>query len=169
MEFQRKVEQHERCVDKQLAANGCQRIKVKKDGDCFFTAVCMQLDSASTITPEVLRQKVSSHLLQYEEKYSQFLTQNDKIKYRYHARKIASLGVWASEVGDLVPLAAADVLKRTLNIFSSCWKTCKQITPEEHVTPTASKSISLAHITVNNIEHYDCVTRQHWSSSYSGE
>ena len=53
MEFQRKVEQHERCVDKQLAANGCQRIKVKKDGDCFFTAVCMQLDSASTITPDI--------------------------------------------------------------------------------------------------------------------
>ena len=69
-------------------------------------------------------------------------------------------GNWNSDLGDLFPVAAANVLECTINIYSSHASHITPITinPTKNMEKTGLPTINLAHININGHEHYNpCV------------
>lgn len=67
--------------------------------------------------PNNWEKKVCDHLTENEAYYSEFLPRN--LNFLDEVELLRQPGVWSNELSDTLPLAVANILAVTINIFSS--------------------------------------------------
>ena len=140
-------EDHQKRLGDILQVNNLTLIDVPRDGNCFFSAVFMQLPPGNFASAQDLRLKVLDHICTEQERYSAFNT-----CLNYH--QWASESHWNSDLGDLMPYATANLLGCTVQIFSS--HSQRSVYTINSTTPHLQSSvvIRLAHNAALGFEHY---------------
>lgn len=163
-------ERHRQNLDAILASNGLQRKAVDGDGNCQLKAVHMSTDAIST--PEILRKKLCDHLSenQHTLSYIEFLPSDEHASddekttmYTDAVNFLREEGHWSNGLADAMPLAIANVLKRTLKIYCSnrsnpVYEIQPNLLPKE-TTFNEKDPLSLAFFQVPGFEHYDACIR----------
>ena len=147
---------HEKSADHMIFANGAYRLKVPKDGDCFFASISSQLDQK--IETRDLRNITCNHLLKFKSSYHSFLSGKDP-KFEKSVKKIRKLGTWSGTLADALPLAMANLVQKQIIIFTSI-KSTLAISPNLSIEPelqTERRNLMLAHLRIPQREHYDAV------------
>ena len=158
---------HTTRLDNVLTSNGLKRVPIYPDGNCFFNSVLQQLPSIDDAGE--LRAKVIGHLRDNTEHYTGFLTlSRDASEEEKNAVMMESLddlsqdGHWNAGLADCMPLAVANIFKRSLRrIYSSRMQNavydispdlCDRNNFDNEVGP-----FNLALFAVPGQEHYDAV------------
>ena len=95
-------------------ANGLQRQHVPAHGNCLFEAVVKQ--AGENIDCTLLREQLCNHLQENSNYYSSFLDGQDILT---ELETLRQHGQWTNSLCDALPLAVANVLSVTVNIYSS--------------------------------------------------
>ena len=146
-------------VDRLLKVNGCERVEVPQDGNCFFHAVLHQQKSFDTIA--LLRKEVSAHVSKHKEVYLPYCVGISSKGFRKHAKEINKPGYWDNDLGDL-PLAMANMLRRKIVIFSGNKFNALSVVPSiKPKSPLVDEApILLAYVAHDGKEHYDRVIKK---------
>ena len=161
--FQRvlKVERkHLKKIDSILHANGFRRHEVPKDGNCFFSAAILNLDT--TINIFELRTIICDHIHENEKDYKSFLS-GPKPSCKKGLKKLRKPGSWSTALADCLPLALANLLQKNVLMFTSVG-TILEFHPNIKIVEILRikkaahcDKLCLAHIRVPDKEHYDAV------------
>lgn len=133
-----------------LKTRKLRRVPMVPDGNCFYRAVSAAV-YGSPKTHKDLRSRLMNHMLEMEETYSTFFESPKRFRGVLAANK--RLGVWNSDLADLVPSAVANMLGVVLEVYS--------VTDDEDVVrytfndDQGGQKIQLLH--ENN--HYDLLLR----------
>ncbi|KAK3085282.1 hypothetical protein FSP39_001017 [Pinctada imbricata] len=150
---------HKRTLDTILASNGFKRINIEGDGNCFFAAVCA---SNPDLDASKLRQDICLHMQENAPEYIDFIPSNTEISneekkdiFQEQVNYLKQEGNWSNELGDTLPLAVSNYLKREIMIISS-----NRNKPVLRIQPTIGKTlddslITLAYLAIPGSEHYD--------------
>ena len=154
----REEEAHTANVDRLLKCNGLKRSNVNKDGNCFFSAVALQMRYSETLTHNDIRESACSHLLEYKSNYTSFFLGSN---FRKEVKKLRKNGAWSAELADCLPLAIANLTQKKVLIFTSV-RTVLDIIPNLQIKVEERFIVSqdflyLAHIRTPGREHYDAV------------
>jgi hypothetical protein len=113
-------------------------VLMEMDGNCLFSAVCYQLcnvqDKSSQFSahlsalgiiheqqckPDSLREVVLNEMESHPDRYMSFLTKATLKTYREQVQQFRKSGQFATDFGDLIPVAIADTLGTILILLSS--------------------------------------------------
>jgi hypothetical protein len=121
------------------------------DGNCFYRAVAAAVYGTPK-THKDLRGRIMNHMLEMEAMYSAFFESPKRFRGVLSANK--RLGVWNSDLADLVPSAVANMLGVSLEVYSVAddESVVRYIFNEEHV---GDSKIRLLH----QDNHYDLLLR----------
>lgn len=154
---------HTKTLNSVLAANKMKRVPIYGDGDCFFNAALLHVDSFSDAVS--LRHTLCDHMEENLHAYMSFTACDDVNKecmnFVEELRDLRQTGTWGTQANDLLLLAFANVTVRRVKIFCS-----RKQQPVIDVQPTLTGSdifhpIYLAFIAVPGSEHYDgCVVQK---------
>jgi hypothetical protein len=144
--------EHVRRLNERLGSNNMTMIDIERNGDCFFESVYMLLTKKlleEIDNSEILRQEVIGEIFSNEELYSGFNT-------AFNIQEMMLPGNWNSDMGDLFPVATANLLNCQVQIFSSH---PHQLAPISFNPAKASKTfphvIRIGHIACPGQEHYN--------------
>ena len=125
-----------------LSSYNFARIQVAPDGDCLFSSVIFQLkqmvssgnldlvnhlkaigfdtllQEGQNIAVAGLRSLMVSELLENREVYEGYIT-NDGVEYEEQVKNFKQLGIYSGEIGNLMALSLANVLKVNMVLFTS--------------------------------------------------
>lgn len=145
-----------------LSSNGLERKLVKPDGNCFFNSIIHQ--SGTEMSTTELRSTLCKHLGENKKHYIGYITKTnakDELQLSEHYSKLVEElgkdGIWNTEMSDVLPLATANMLSKSITIYSS-----RLHSPIIHVTPDmgigiqeCAQDIKIAYLIVPGLEHYD--------------
>lgn len=151
---------HIKRLDNLLACNGFRRVAVTADGDCFFSALQTQIQIDWSI--ETFREHVAEHLAENIDHYIHFLHDDGSSvdrteRFGREVESIKEKGQWKANIADCIPLAAANVLKHKIQIFSSDVSNPVYEIKPDLVEFDQNSYIHLAYLRIKREEHYDGV------------
>jgi hypothetical protein len=91
------------------------RVAMVPDGNCFYRAISTAFYK-DVQAHKTLRAKVMDYMLETETMYSALFESPKRFRAVLAANK--RLGVWNSDLADMVPFATANLLKIRLDVFS---------------------------------------------------
>ena len=133
--------------------------KVPADGDCFFKSVLPQIDQ--DINVELMRKKICDHFKQFKDDYLDYFACDDENKgerFLVEVEKLSIMGAWNTQIGDLLPMAAANIFDREVKVISSHPETPETCIGIDHAVGGKSqqeKPILLSYLAIPGKEHYD--------------
>jgi hypothetical protein len=98
-----------------LKTRKLRRVPMVPDGNCFYRAVAAAVHG-SPKTHKDLRSRLMDHMLEMEATYSPFFESQARFRRVLAANK--RLGVWNSDLADIVPCAVANLLGVVLEVYS---------------------------------------------------
>ena len=142
-----------------LSSNQKKAHKVPPDGNCFCNAVCYQLRrSYPQLDGQKLRQMVCDHLMEQKGVYSYFIQHSASETFEAKiCRELKPIGRWNTYLGDLLPLAIANLFNTRVEIFSS------GAIPKINVCPSLPQS-SMKHDATIQLVYSARPGRQHYDS-----
>lgn len=155
---------HKKRLDNLLESNELVREPVYGDGDCFFTSVMRSLNCSYSV--KQLRGKVCDHFLEHHDHYFDFLSFEDQMipeeqqkAFMNEIEKMRALGYWQSMIGDLLPLAVANLFKCCVYVYTSnIQQPLKMIQPD--IVQPVGTGIKLALTSIPGENHYDAVSNK---------
>lgn len=100
-----------------LKARKLRRVPMVADGNCFYRAVAAAFYN-NTRAHESLRHRIMDYMLEMEDIYTALFESPRRFRAVLAANK--RLGVWNSDLADIAPFAAANLLQVRLEVFSVC-------------------------------------------------
>jgi hypothetical protein len=160
----KKIEErrHKQKLDNILHSNDLTRVPVMADGDCLLKSVL--INSGEKLTLDELRTLVCDHLITYKENYMYVVsdTGGEDVRNQIFENMVDDLrkpGHWNNVVGDCVPLAICNILRKNIRIFSSnSSKAVHDISPDINEV-TSDEHICVAYVDIE--QHYDSVISVH--------
>ena len=119
---------HSTCAKEFAKEHGFQLIETSDDGNCFFYTLTkfgkraayppFLLDSNDHRNAMALRQLVVNHIQENFHEYGHFLFNSNEGSVNEQVEDLRRNGAWASEAGDLVPIAAANAFGIHINLYN---------------------------------------------------
>ena len=113
-----------------------------------------------------LLEKVCDHFMEHHDHYFDFLTFEDQIipeerlqAFRNEIENMRALNYWQSMIGDMLPLAVANLFKCCVYVYTSNIQQPLKITQPDIVQPVRT-AIKLALTFIPGENHYDAVSNQ---------
>ena len=158
------AEEHTQRLKQILMENKKAVHNIAKDGNCFFNSGCHQVRCTNPgLDGTKFRNIVCDHLVEKEDCYSLFIELKDGEKFESKIEaELRTSGRWNTALGDLLPLAVANLFQSSVEIFSSK-DDCPHLMivpdlslPEhESVIMNHSSSIQFVYTAIPGREHYD--------------
>ena len=119
---------HSTCAKEFAKELGFQLIETSDDGNCFFYTLTkfgrrsgfepFLLEPNEHKNAMALRQQLVNHIQDNFHEYGHFLFNNNHGSINEQIEELRGNGVWASEAGDLVPVAAANAFGIHINLYN---------------------------------------------------
>jgi hypothetical protein len=120
---------HSTCAKEFAKEHGFQLIETSNDGNCFFYTLTkfakradyepFLLESSEHRNAMALRQLLVDHIQENFDQYADFLFNNNNAgTIHQQVEGLRKNGAWASEAGDLVPIAAANAFHIHINLYN---------------------------------------------------
>ncbi len=119
---------HSTCAKEFAKEFGFQLIETSDDGNCFFNTLTkfgrrsgfepLLLESNEHKNAMALRQQLVNHIQDHFHEYGHFLFNSNNGSVNEQVEELRGNGVWASEAGDLVPVAAANAFGIHINLYN---------------------------------------------------
>lgn len=120
---------HSTCAKEFAKEMGFQLIETSDDGNCFFYTLAkfakrsgyapLLLEDSESRNAQALRQVLVSHIQENLHEYAPFLANNNQSgSINQQVEELRENGAWASEAGDLVPIAGANAFAIHINMYN---------------------------------------------------
>jgi len=120
---------HSTCAKEFAKEMGFQLIETSDDGNCFFYTLAkfakrsgytpLLLEDSESRNAQALRQVLVSHIQENLHEYAPFLANNNESgSINQQVEELRENGAWASEAGDLVPIAGANAFAIHINMYN---------------------------------------------------
>jgi hypothetical protein len=164
---------HSQTLAQVVGSFGLELVPVEKDGNCLFSAVCNQLKHFGESSgeqfrahlqkldichdeefrPARLREAVLNEMEKNQDRYIPFLDENTAATYPSQVAKFRQSGQFATDFGDLIPIAIANVLGSVLILLSSDpLLPYQSVTPERNIIPNVPMYLAF---NCSGAGHYD--------------
>ena len=134
---------------------------IPRDGNCIYNAVCHQVrNTYPTLTGQSLREIVCNHLIENDFYYKNFIVLNPSESFQQMITcQLKRSRAWNNSLGDLLPLAIANLFQCKLKIFSTGQIPIIKVQPSlPHCYMHHPGTIQLVRYADHGCEHYDsCV------------
>lgn len=119
---------HSTCAKEFAKEMDFQLIETSDDGNCFFYTLAkfakrsgyepLLLEDNERRNAQALRQRLVDHMEENLALYAPFLANNNQGSVNQQVNELRQNGAWASEAGDLVPMAGANAFGIHINMYN---------------------------------------------------